>query len=468
MTELYPFQEEDVQVYVKHNGVILEASEMGGGKGVKVVVWLKRYVLNGRKRRPVVVICPASIKWNWQAEAARHAGLRAEVLSGRTPPPRRTMTDHPDLYVINYDILGGLKTTRRTWSKFFKSIKPQVLVCDEAHYLSSRTSQRTKFVQELSKDIPQRVMMSGTPMTNRPAELWPLLNILWPEKFNSFWKFGNKFCSPKKSPWGWDFSGASNLLTLHRTLAECGMVRRLRKDVLKDLPAKIRQVQLVDLPDMKQYREAEQDFIAWLKASAPDRASSARRSERLVRTGALKKLAGELKVPVVKSWIDSFLREADGKLIAFAHHRGAVVEPLHTHFRHLSVMVHGGVSDVRRKEAFNSFLADKRLRLLVGNIQAAGVGWSARGVGTVLFAELAWTPGAMSQAEDRISGIGRGVPGEPPLVYYLIARNTIEEKILKILQGKGETAAVVVDGKKTALDLNVYDLLEQEYLHESA
>lgn len=466
MTELFPFQAEDVEVIQSRGGVLLLASRMGSGKTLIVLSWLNKYIIQAgrKKRRPVVVICPASIKWNWQVEAAKHVGLHAQVLSGRKPPPRRLMTDHPDLYVINYDILGGLRTTRRTWAKFFRAIKPVALVVDEAHMLQSKDSQRTRNVQDISRDVPHRILMTGTPLTNRPAELWPALNILWPDRFKSFWKFASRYCSPRKNPWGWDYSGASNLKELHDILLECGMIRRLTKDVLKGLPDKVRTVSLVDLPDMRQYKAAEDDFVGWLRDTAPDRENATRRAERLVRTGALKKLAGELKVPVVKAWVDSFLKESDGKVIVFGFHRTSVVEALHTHFPKTSVVVHGGVKGEDRQAAFTGFVGTPHTRILFGNIQAAGVGWSARGVGTVVFAELAWTPGAHAQAEDRIYGIGRGVQGEPGLVYYLIARNTIETKIMKVLQAKEQTAAAVVDGSRHAAELDVYDLLEAEYL----
>ena len=232
MTKLYQFQKEDVRELRRQRYRSLVASEMGTGKSIVAL-----FAAAESGARPVVVVCPAGLKYHWEAEALLHCGLRAEVLSG-TRPPRRCRFPHP-LVVINYDILGP-------WMPFLKKLDPELVILDEVQYIKNRAAQRTKNVQALCRGVKKIIGLSGTPLTNRPAELWVILNILWPDKFPSFTKYGFRYCRPSFEFGEIKFKGANHLPELHGKLKRYGMIRRLKKDVLTELPPKTRIV--VPLP----------------------------------------------------------------------------------------------------------------------------------------------------------------------------------------------------------------------------
>jgi SWI/SNF-related matrix-associated actin-dependent regulator 1 of chromatin subfamily A len=308
--------------------------------------------------------------------------------------------------------------------------------------------------------VPHVIGLSGTPLTNRPAELWPFLNICRPDVFDKFYPYGVRYCKPERTPWGTKYNGAERLDELHDLLKSTCMIRRKKIQVLKDLPLKQRIVVPIDIEDRKQYVEAEKEFIRWMIRTHPQKAEKARRAERLVKMGYLKRLAAQLKMKAVREWIHNYLEESDSKLIVFGVHRNVLV-PLTEHFGEKAVRVDGKITKNKRQEAFDAINGNPKVRILFGNIQAAGVGWSCKTAHTTLFTELAWTPGEHQQAEDRIHGIGRGVKGKQSTSFYLIAKGTIEERLAEILQHKQKILDSTLDGGEQVDALNILDALEE-------
>jgi SWI/SNF-related matrix-associated actin-dependent regulator 1 of chromatin subfamily A len=449
----YAFQDEDAErMEERFGGRVLVAWEMGLGKSLLSFLYRERHTPTAR----TVVVCPASLKVNWQREILRHTGRRSEILETRkTFPLHRIPLEVP--IILNYDIL-------KAWLDRLKDYRlgPELVILDECHLLKSRGAQRTKAARVLCQDVPHVLALSGTPMTNRPAELWPVLNILQPSLFPSFFTYANRYCKPEYTPWGVKYTGACRLEELHRQLNRTCMIRRRKADVLKDLPPMTRQVIPLPLSDPAQYEMAEKDFSRWLADTYPDRASNDRRSHRLVQMGYLKRLAGTLKLKAVKEWIDSFAEEAGKKLIVFGVHQ-AVLHDLHDHYRD-SVLVDGGVTGNKRQLAFDRFLNRRDCTRFFGNVQAAGTGWSAKGCDTVAFCELDWVPGNHTQAEARVHGIGRGSEGVRSMAYYLISEDTIEMDLCEVLQEKQRTLDLALDGRITPEGLNVLDLVEERML----
>lgn len=451
-TTPFPFQDEDANRIGALGGRALVANDPGLGKSFTALLYAQR-----AKLRPIIVVCPASVKWIWQSEARKHLGLRSQVLEGIHPKQNGHM-DPPPLTIINYDILG--KSRRgKGWVRTIRRMRPQLIIIDECHYLGSRTAKRTRWVRQLCQGVPHVVALSGTPLVNRPAELWPTLNILYPLKFPSWFSFGHRFCKPKKEFWGWTFKGATNVELLHSKLKKI-MIRRRKIDVLKDLPAKIRSVLPLPLSRPKEYAAASKDFIGWLSTQTTSKRKlrKAAKAEAVVKLGYLKRLSAKLKLPSVIEWVDNFLSETDEKLILFAVHK-KVIKRLRNRWGDACVVVDGSVTGRDRQLAVKKFLTHRNVRIFIGNIRAAGVGWSAKGVSNVAFAELDWTPGLHSQAEDRVSGIERGQRGISANIMYFVAKDTIEEHLVKIIQAKSKTIAKVLDGKGRAADLDIFDRL---------
>ncbi len=442
MTRPLPFQKEDAAAIERFDGRCLIASEMGTGKSLISLLWGNR----NPELRPIVIVCPASLKWNWQREASIHFGLLAEVLSGMKPNPGSINVS--SIYIINYDILGP-------WIPFLKSINPQIVILDEVHFISNQRTRRCKHTRMLCRDVPHVLALSGTPLTNRPYELWPTLNILQPSQYPSAWIFAQAHCDPKMTPWGWDFSGASNLNLLHKRLLKTCMIRRLKKDVLSELPAKRRAVVPMEMSNPKEYRNAVKDFYGWLSAKSVAKANRARNAEALVKVGYLKQLAASLKMPSVIDWIDDFLAESDEKLVLFAVHKN-VIHQLEERYRHQCVVIDGDVTGQDRQRAVDAFQKSSKVRLFIGNIKAAGVGITLTAASTVAFIELGWTPGEHVQAEDRLHRISQL---NSVMCYYLLAKDSCEEKICGLIQAKMAVLDKVLDGKTNGESLDIFDLL---------
>lgn len=274
--------------------------------------------------------------------------------------------------------------------------------------------------------------------------------------------YGSKNCKPRKTPWGWDFSGASNLDILHSTLNRQLMVRRLKKDVLKDLPDKLRQVVPVEISDSKEYAAARDDFAGWLKKTNPGRLTSALRAQQMTQIGYLLRLTAQLKLRAVVDWLNNWLDESDEKIVVFAVHR-KMIEALDRRLgggKH--VVVDGQVSGRLRKAACDQFQRDRQTRVLIGNVKAAGVGLNLTAASTVAFAELPWTPGLVAQAEDRCHRIGTK---STVWIHFLVAAGTIEERLCKAIQDKQRVIRATLDGGAEEDDLSILDALMDELKH---
>jgi len=453
MITLYPFQEECICELDKLNGRALLALEMGLGKTIIVLEWLSR----NPKSLPALIVTPASVKYQWDFEALHHTGMRASICEGQKPPRfnKQNFSLQSPLTLINYDILSY-------WLPYLQKLNFKTIIYDESSLLGNLKAKRTKSARVISKNIPNIICLSGTPFENNLIQIFPMLNILWPKTYKSFWKFAQAHCNPKWTPWGWNYSGSSDLPKLNKELKDIGMIRRLKSDVMKDLPPKIRNVYPCELSDPAQYQEASTNFMDWLRKNMGHKVRSASKSEKLVQVGYLLRLSAKLKMRSVVNWANRFLEETDEKLIMFAVHQKAI-DVLKRRINAQSVVVNGSVTGRNRKVAVDQFQNDNKTRLFIGNIDAAGKGITLTAASTVGFAEIWWKPGAHIQAEDRPHRIGQK---KTVWINYLIAGETLEEDLCKLLQKKQKVISAVLDGGPTPQDLNIYDellsVLEEE------
>jgi len=435
----YPFQQEGIQKITKFGGRALLADQMGLGKTLQALWWMRKNV-----KPPVVVVCPASLKWNWEREARINVGVRALVLHGKSA---YKIPQSAKLVIINFDILGA-------WVKELKKLKISLVIIDECQYIKSRGAKRTKAAKSLCRGVKNVIGLSGTPLTNRPVELFPILSILYPSMFKSFVAYAWQYCDPKHNGFGWNYNGASNLRELHNLLGKKCMIRRLKKDVLQDLPDKTRSVIPLEI-SRSEYDFAESDFINWLREESPEKVERARGAMGLVKLGYLKRLASSLKLKGSIEWIDNYLSQSDGKLVIFAIHK-KTISKLREHYKGLAVVVDGSVSGERRQEAVDQFQKLKKVRIFIGNIQAAGVGITLTAADTVVFVEMGWTPGEHIQGEDRIHRIGQS---KKTSCYYLVATGTIEEDLCDIIQKKQLVLESVLDGNDEIEEMDLMGLL---------
>lgn len=444
-TKPFQYQIDDVQSISKFRGRALVANEPGTGKTLESLMWIAQ-----NNAFPAIIVCPASLKWNWEQEAKKHYGIHCEILSGRKPIKLASSIRNQVIWIINYDILRG-------WMDFLLSMDPKVIVFDEIHYVKSRTSIRSKASKYLASKIPHVLGLSGTPLTNRPAELFSVLNIIRPDLYNKFYPFATRYCNLKKTPWGWDYSGARNLGELHRDLSHTMMIRRKKEDVLKDLPSKMRHVIPLPIEDEKEYNEAVHNFVNWLKGEKYQSIQEGNKSEKMVQLGYLKRLAAQLKMKYIYEWLDNFLDESDEKIVVSTCHR-FMINGLYDRYKKLSVKVDGSVLNKDRRTAFQTFTDSSSCRIFFGNIQAAGTGWNATVASNLAFVELPWTPGEVTQMEDRINRIGSV---NHSMYHYLIARGTIEEDLCKIIQRKQKILDITLDGGVVKDSIDIFDQLSE-------
>ena len=446
-----PFQVECEHEIDWFDGRALCALDQGLGKTFTSLLHLSRHP----EKLPAIVVCPAIVKYTWEHEALRAFGWRSAVLEGTHPGEVGHVSTKPQLVVINYDIL-------RYWVKWLRHhVKPRTIIIDECQFCASSSAKRTKATRDLCEGVPNVLALSGTPLINRPIELFPILNILRPDIFNSRWSFAQEYCDPRWTPWGWKYTGSSNTQQLNQVLLGTCMIRRRKVDVLQDLPDKLRSVVPVPLSNRREYRQADQDFLNWLRKIDPTKAVRAARAESVSKVGYLLRLCAELKLPAVVEWIKEFLSESDEKLVVFAKHR-AMLAGMRLGVGMDSLLIDGSVTGRHRKSIVDRFQTDKRVRLLFGNA-ALGVGATLTAANNVAMTELDWTPGAMLQKEDRCHRIGTT---KTVWIHYLVAHGTIEEKLCYILQQKQEILSSILDGGKMDEDLGVFDQLMGELQNE--
>jgi SWI/SNF-related matrix-associated actin-dependent regulator of chromatin subfamily A-like protein 1 len=442
-TKALPYQTEGAIEIENFGGRALVGHEMGLGKSYISLLWAKWTP----EARPIIIVCPASLKWNWERECSIHFGWKARVLEGTKPPEGGLSTLLFSIFIINYDILGP-------WLPFLKGIKPQLIIGDEVQAVKERGAKKTKNFKELCRGIPYTLCLSGTPAMNRPKELWNVLNILKPKVFKYARPFHEQFCKPRWTPWGWKFDGASNLTELNKILCEHVLVRKLKKDVLKQLPPKRYMVVPLEIEDRKQYERAVNQFILWLTKISTEKARRAMHAQAVVKVGYLTRLAAELKLKSVMEWIDNFLEDTDEKLIVFGVHR-KIIHTLYERYPGISVVIDGNTPAKERLELTDKFNHGKKTRIMIGNIEAAGKGLNMTAASNVAMVELPWRPADVSQAVDRSHRLGQTKQVD---CYFLVARETIETKLCEILQKKQHILSEILDGESGG-DLNILDQL---------
>ncbi len=459
--ELKPFQRAGVSYLLAQRRAFL-ADEQGLGKTIEALA-----ALESDGAYPAVVVCPASLKLNWLREIERWlpgrtarmltgTGGRASAPTGRASAPTGTRTAPAEITVVNYDILAARLDELR-------ALGPRALVVDESHYCKNAAAKRTQAVVRLAAAVPQRglvMALTGTPVMNRPPELIAQLRILGRlGDFGSGAQFGRRFRGPDAH------------LRLHWHLRARCFVRRLKAEVLPQLPAKTRGVVPVELDNEAEYRLAERDVVAWLQSQPLDlreldaKVAAALRAERLVRLNALKLLAARGKLHAALAWIHDFCSSGE-RLVVFARHREiqrALLERFPT-----ALHILGEDGHAARDASLQAFQAPDAAenQLIVCSIEVAGQGLTLTRASNVAFLELDWTPAKHDQAEDRCHRIGQQ---DAVNAWYLLAADTIDETIATLLERKRAVIAAVTDGREEdeegVLDALVRDLRSEPYRH---
>jgi SWI/SNF-related matrix-associated actin-dependent regulator 1 of chromatin subfamily A len=447
---LREFQKIGVRAIEEFGGRAVLADKPGLGKTVQSLAWLKA---KNSHARPALIVVPAVVKRNWFEHCKRwlNKGERVYVASGASRKSLHNFSREiglrtaqiPNVLIINYDILAE-------WKGYIQEkFRPKTVIFDEAHYVKNSKAKRTRAARSIAKRCQYVIPLTGTPIENRPSEFFNILNMTRPELFPSFFNYALRYCDAKRGPWGWDFSGASNLDELHLLLKTSVMIRRNKEDVLPDLPAKqsARVAFEADPSAMAEYNKANADFLDWITNNfsgeeLEKKIIGALRAEALTQMNTLRQLAFDCKKDSAIKWIRDFL-ESGEKLVVFCIHK-RVVDTLLAEFKDIAVKIDGRTPQDERHGLAQKFQTDPNTRLFIGTPRAAGVGIDLFAANNVAFVEFPWTPGELEQAEDRTHRIGQK---NSVTTWHLMAEGTIDESIISTISGKKKVIDRLLDAK---------------------
>ena len=432
--ELFPFQKAGVQFIENTNGKTLIADEMGLGKTLQSIAYCQLHA----EKRPILVICPATLKLNWQREFKKWTDIKSYVINSQDLKYQLPTTY--EAYIINYDIVGKMEA-------LLNRMKFQVMILDEAHYLKNPKALLSKAINGLNKTIPHILALTGTPILNRPVEIFNILKMLSPQNFSNYFDFVKRYCGASYGRWGMDVSGATNIQELSDKLRATVMIRREKKDVLTELPDKTRVV-VPQICDLKAYKKVENDLVNYLIESKNKSKLVAERIsqvEQLAKVEYCKQEAVKAKMPLFIEWSKDFIEE-NGKLVIFAHHKEFVEKLMFELKDYNPVKIVGGMEIEAKQQSIDAFQNNTNCKVIICSLKAAGVGITLTAGSYVAFLELGWTPGEHDQAEDRLHRIGQK---DNVACYYFLAENTIEETIYNLIQDKRKIFTEMMQDKNT-------------------
>ncbi|RPE05521.1 DEAD/DEAH box helicase [Chitinophaga lutea] len=434
--DLFPFQTDGVSFWLKYAGTLC-GDDMGLGKTTQAIAaTIARQKLYG-DAFPALIVCPASLKLNWQAEIKVNTGFDSIILTDtvkRTWPNFWRVMNVP-FFIVNYESLksffvqkmppaGQLLVKNIVFTEHSKLFN--TIIFDEAHKLKDMSTQQAKFGVGLSFGPKYRGLLTGTPVVNNPKDLVPLLAIMGVlnSVFGGVKAFQDRYC-----PGG---RGAQNLAELSYMLKKHGFYQRFKKEVAKDLPDKTRQVVTIPITNKEEYARAENSLVSYLyeMGKSSEEVQRSMNGEAMVRIGVLKKLSAQGKLKAAVEWIGTVL-ESGQKMVFFAHHK-EIVLAIKREFPG-SVTITGDDPVELRQANKNRFQEDPGCQLIICTYAAGGVGHTLTAASHWGCIEMGWNPKDQDQAEDRCHRIGQK---NAVNCGYLIGEGTIDEDIYNLIDEK--------------------------------
>lgn len=462
--EYLPFQRAGI-AYAASRPNTLIGDEMGLGKTIQALGLIN---VDPSCRR-TIVICPNSLKINWLREATRWLVRPTRIVVLDSKSKSLPEVDGDLLVIANYDIIAKIRPLLDHCGEW------DMLVLDECHYTKNPKARRTQAIfgrrKEGYKDaiVPiwrrRTLALTGTPIQNRPIELWTIVHNLDPHGLGKSWfAFASRYCKAERTKYGWDTTGSSNLDELQARLRESIMVRRLKADVLTELPAKRRQV--IELPAngsaglVERERRAydrNQHLLSGLRAavrvaSISDDVAAYRRAVDALKAGVsagfaeMSRLRHEValaKVPHAVEHIHDAVESA-GCVVVFAHHKDVVAQVAEAlRGREISVVTLTGDNSIDERQAAVDAFQRGESQVIILTIAAGGVGLTLTRASQVIFCELDWVPGNLSQAEDRLHRIGQR---ECVLVQHVVLEGALDAYMAQTVIRKQEVIEQALDG----------------------
>ncbi|XP_062042010.1 DNA annealing helicase and endonuclease ZRANB3 isoform X1 [Lepus europaeus] len=455
--KLLPFQKDGITFALKRDGRCMVADEMGLGKTIQAIAIAYFY----KEEWPLLIVVPSSLRYPWTEEIEKWipelGPEEINVIQNKSDVGRISTSK---VTVLGY---GLLTTDAQSLIDALNNQNFKVVIVDESHYMKSRNATRSKILLPLVQRAKRAILLTGTPALGRPEELFMQIEALFPQKFGTWTEYAKRYCNAHVRYFGkrsqWDCRGASNLNELHQLLSDI-MIRRLKTEVLTQLPPKIRQRIPFDLPSAAA-KELNASFEEWEKLMKSPNSDATVTVMGLI-TRMFKQTA-IAKAGAVKDYIKMMLQNDSLKFLVFAHHLSmlqacteAVIENKTRYIR-----IDGSVPSSERIRLVNQFQKDPDTRVAILSIQAAGQGLTFTAASHVVFAELYWDPGHIKQAEDRAHRIGQCSSVN---IHYLIANGTLDTLMWGMLNRKAQVTGSTLNGRKERLQAEEGDKEKWDFL----
>ncbi|CAM6083418.1 unnamed protein product [Calypogeia fissa] len=449
---LMDFQVEGVRFSLQHGGRALIADEMGLGKTLQALAVVSCL----KEDWPVLIIVPSSLRLNWATMLEKwllidpslitivmsQGGNSREGYNIVRTTGKQELRLHGVFNIVSYDVLAKLEDLIYL-SDF------QIVIADESHYMKNPTAKRTNACVPVLQKAKYALLLTGTPALSRPIEMFKQLEALQPSVYKKMDEYGRRYCM---GGYFGVWQGSSNHDELHALVKSTVMIRRLKKDVMKQLPKKRREQVFISLDDkggkklhelMKQLDVAKKEHRVALARKDAEESQRLNFAERQLLSQIYSESA-EAKLPAVQDYLTTMI-EASCKFLVFAHHHCMLegIQELLQKKKVKFIRIDGKTPASARQDLVRSFQEQPDVMVALLGIRAAGVGLTLTAASTVIFAEMSWTPGDLVQAEDRVHRIGQESAVN---VYYLHANGSVDDLIWDAVQHKLENLGQVLDG----------------------
>ena len=432
---------------------ILIADEMGLGKSLQALA-----CVHIAEHQRVLIVCPAIVKHNWANEIKKWLQTSSYIINGWEGD-----IEHTRFNIINYDILS--KRKEQLMSQGYDCI-----IFDEVHALKNQKSQRTKAGLAIAKGMDGIIALSGTPILNRPSEFFTPLNMMLPAQFGNFWTFAQRYCNARRTDFGWDFSGASNIehsldgTPPLNTLLRDFMLRRSMDDprISKDMPSMIQTIIDIDLEEQAQ-KAYKIEYNSWMEEWQKQQVTwgSTDAGFTLNMMTELRHIAGRLKVDAAVKWAIDYHDSTGKPLVIFAHHKDVIESLCEKLYRDGDNCVHfitGDTNDKERQESIAMF-QQGNIDFLICSTMAMKEGVNLDKANTTLFVEREWVPAWEQQAAARV----RRLTQESATCHQVIisAKNTIDSMFDEVVAAKAAIVKQSLDGSSGERNAIVKELTKK-------
>jgi len=428
-----PHQKEAIEKLLKNDKFIL-ADDMGLGKTTSAVI----ASLESESKK-VLIICPASLKINWEREIRNYTDRSVYICEGKK-------YEDADFIITNYDILKNFHDPKDKENSLILKTNFDLVIIDEAHYVSNAQAQRTKIIMDLTKDIKRLWLLTGTPMTSRPMNYYNILKLIDSPVSQNWMAYAIRYCNGYQFRVGnkkvWNVTGASNLEELRERTSR-QILRRLKTDVL-DLPEKIMTPVYLRLKS-RLYEGLMGEYYDWYNNRQEESKSLSVQFTKLMK---VRQVIAEEKIATTIELAENIIEQGK-KVIIFSNFTGPL-KKIHEHFGKKSVYLDGSTSKPARQDAVDRFQESDKIQVFCGNMKAAGVGLTLTAAEAVIMNDLSFVPAEHAQAEDRAYRYGQK---NNVSVFYPLFENTIEGVIYDILDSKKRIISTVMGDDGTSADI---------------